>query len=321
MPLSCAGGFFGVLWGGEGRAVPSFPGILWGGDGIFLFPSPVVGNGGVALDGNAVPLVPIGEGGPSHDGEVYAGLEADGGASLDGEVLPGLIAGDGGAALDGSVSIFAYLGPGGPLLDGEVIPGLEVDGGASLDGEAVPLVPVGDGGAAFDGEILIGLDVGDGGAELDGEILDDLVGDGGAELDGEILAGLDVGDGGPGLDGEVEPSGGSITPGDTCATAGEIPLGEEFEGTLPFAETDWFYFPALGGTEYHVTFTVISSSGFQLCWVKGGVCDFPANDYLFLNMTSCGSFTPGSNQTVFIQVTPGFGDLDYKVKVETGPCP
>ena len=205
VPLPCAGGHFGLLWGGAGPFATRDAGLLFGGSSGFERIL-AAGDGGIEFDSQVPPGLVTGAGGAGLDGLVLPGVRVgEGGASLDARAGPAGWVGDGGLTLDGSPPPFILIANGGDVLDGRAGPGVAVgDGGASFDGVVPPGVAVGEGASAFDAEAFVNAALGDGGASVDGQAIPGLaVGDGGSQLDGDADASRKVGDGGAMLDGQA----------------------------------------------------------------------------------------------------------------------
>jgi len=98
-----------------------------------------------------------------------------------------------------------------------------------------------------------------------------------------------------------------VTPGSTCSTAGSIPVGGHYSGTVPgMLSSDWFTFPVTGGTQYTVTLSGVT--GFSaIAQVWDGTACLGSTNVGFTSGNGSVVFTPGSTITAWVSIagTPG----------------
>lgn len=113
-----------------------------------------------------------------------------------------------------------------------------------------------------------------------------------------------------------------IVPGATCGDAPEIAMDTDYSFDIASGPgSQWFKFPATSGTQYHVKITLNSGSGFSAA-VTTGTCASPTFRFALNTLTTCDSYTPGSDTTFMVQVSPGLmGTSNYTINAGTGACP
>jgi len=112
-----------------------------------------------------------------------------------------------------------------------------------------------------------------------------------------------------------------LTPGPSCATALELPLGTVWSGTTTGATEQWFKVAVLDSTLYHYAATAVD-------WFELGNQIWHGPDCASLtfltpvsNLTPCQEHTPGADEFIFLQISGGFfGDTDFTVVVDEGAC-
>ena len=115
-------------------------------------------------------------------------------------------------------------------------------------------------------------------------------------------------------------TGGGV-PGSTCASAGTMVLGTSYTFNVTSPNSAWLKFAATGGTQYRVRLT-LNSGAIGACNVQTGTCSSLSLQFALFG-TGCGTTTPGSSTTVFVEITPNIimGPGNVTVNANAGNCP
>lgn len=129
--------------------------------------------------------------------------------------------------------------------------------------------------------------------------------------------------GGAAAGGSVVPSYTPAPPpaGQTCGTAGTLVMGQLRAQTSPTTPTaDWWGFPVVAGTTYHVRLTPNPIPNLTVTFFRGASCAFALSFHPVFHSPSCYSFVAVANQTVWVTIGGTSGPVGYTIVADTGPC-
>lgn len=158
----------------------------------------------------------------------------------------------------------------------------------------------------------------------------------GSEVGGKS-AGIEFGGDGTGVDedAELEAAGlelggvvnaiesGPPTPGTDCSSAALISLATDYTYSVTSPAVQWFRFPIVSGTQYHVRLT-IHSGIFAVIDIRTGTsCGSAMSQGEIFNSGDCLSFTAGATENCYINAGAGgppLTTMNYTIHADTGPC-